>query len=124
MTNPDATTPVRLRLNAALDGLATTFRGMTADPDEINCTCHWGSAQDLARLKTPDVALDPDLLRRSYEATDWDDHAAVLRRILPSLASALVDGHGPLGRPTLVRPHLLSLRAAATTRLGRDLERA
>ncbi|MEV6155447.1 hypothetical protein AB0L53_34410 [Nonomuraea sp. NPDC052129] len=86
------TNSVRLRLDAALDNLATTLRGMTADPDEINCTCHWGSAQELARLKTPDVALDPDLLRRSYEASDWDDHAAVLRRILPSLAAALVDG--------------------------------
>ncbi|MEV0591802.1 hypothetical protein [Nonomuraea cavernae] len=65
---------------------------MTAHPDEHNCSCHWGSAEDLARLKTPDVELDPDLLRRSWEPTDWDDHASVLRRILPQLASALVSG--------------------------------
>jgi hypothetical protein len=97
MTDPDPT-PVRLRLDAALDDLAVTFRGMTAHPDEYNCFCHWGTAADLARLKTPDVDLDPDLLRRSWEATDWHDHAAVLRRILPALATTLVDG---LAEPTL-----------------------
>ncbi|MCA2186955.1 hypothetical protein [Nonomuraea cavernae] len=65
---------------------------MTAHPDEHNCSCHWGSAEDLARLKVPDVELDPDLLRRTWEASDWDDPASVLRRILPQLASALVSG--------------------------------
>jgi hypothetical protein len=39
-----------------------------------------------------DVELDPDLLRRTWEAPDWDDHASVLRRILPQLATALVNG--------------------------------
>jgi hypothetical protein len=65
---------------------------MTAHPDEHNCECHWGSAEDLARLKVPDVELDPDLLRRTWQAPDWDDHGSVLRRILPQLASALVSG--------------------------------
>lgn len=76
----------------ALAGLAVTFRGMTARPDETNCECHWGSAEELALLKTPDVQLDPDLLRRTWAATDWCDHASVLRRILPQLAAALVSG--------------------------------
>ncbi|WP_395365622.1 hypothetical protein ACHGLA_32165 [Streptomyces sp. YH02] len=82
----------RRRLDAALDGLAVTFRGMTAHPDETNCTCHWGSAEDLARLKVADVELDPDLLRRTWQATDWTDKASVLRRILPQFASTLVSG--------------------------------
>src|SRR5947209_2759041 len=70
---------------------------MTAHPDEHNCECHWGSAEELALLKVPDVVLEPDLLRRTCWAPDWDDHASVLRRILPQLASALVAGSaGPL----------------------------
>jgi hypothetical protein len=82
----------RLRLGVAVDGLAVTFRGMTAHPDEHNCECHWGSAEDLARLKVADRELDPDLLRRAWEAIDWSDHASVLRRILPQFATALVGG--------------------------------
>ncbi|MFJ3306499.1 hypothetical protein ACIPSA_25925 [Streptomyces sp. NPDC086549] len=89
MTNPDRT-PAALRLDAALDGLATTFRGMTAHPDENNCECHWGSAEELAQLKVPGTVLDPDLLRRTWQAIDWSDHASVLRRILPQFATALV----------------------------------
>lgn len=82
----------RLRLDAALDGLAGTFRGMTARPDEYNCDCHWGSAEDLAQLKVADAELDFDLLQRTWQAIDWKDHASVLRRILPQFASALVSG--------------------------------
>ncbi|MEV0976829.1 hypothetical protein [Streptomyces sp. NPDC049915] len=84
--------PARRRLSAALDNLSVTFRGMSAHPDERNCTCHWGSAEELALLKTPDVELEPDLLRRTWQAIDWMDHAAVLRRILPQFARALVAG--------------------------------
>ncbi|MEU3898393.1 hypothetical protein [Streptomyces sp. NPDC045251] len=84
--------PAGRRLAAALDGLAVTFRGMTARPDEYNCDCHWGSAEELALLKTPDVELDADLLRRAWRATDWTDHAAVLRRVLPQFAGVLVAG--------------------------------
>ena len=80
------------RLDAALVGLAGAFRGMTARPDEDNCECHWGSAAELALLKVSDVELEPDLLRRTWAATDWDDHASVLRRVLPQLATALVGG--------------------------------
>ncbi|MFJ3707194.1 MULTISPECIES: hypothetical protein [unclassified Streptomyces] len=83
----------RLRLDAALDGLAVTFRGMTARPDEHNCECHWGSAEELAQLKVPDTELDPDLLQRTWGAIDWSDHASVLRRILPQFATSLANGH-------------------------------
>ncbi|MGW4344738.1 hypothetical protein ACWEL8_06505 [Streptomyces sp. NPDC004690] len=82
--------PADRRLSAALTDLSVTFRGMTAHPDEDNCACHWGSPDDLALLKTPDVELEPDLLRRTWQAVDWTDHAAVLRRILPQFARALV----------------------------------
>jgi hypothetical protein len=89
MTQP---TLARRRLDASLARIATTFRGMTAHPDDGNCDCHWGSAEELALLKTPDVALDSDLLRRTYWAGDWDFPDAMLRRILPQLCTALVDG--------------------------------
>ncbi|GGQ23464.1 hypothetical protein [Streptosporangium pseudovulgare] len=85
-------TPARFRLDAALNHMAVTFRGMTAHPDERNCECHWGSAEELARLKEPDAELDLDLLHRTWRAGDWDDHASVLRRILPQLSGALVGG--------------------------------
>ncbi|MER6094188.1 hypothetical protein [Streptomyces bluensis] len=84
--------PARRRLNDALENLSVTFHGMTAHPDEYNCDCHWGSAEELSLLKTPDVELDPDLLRRTWKAVDWTDHAAVLRRILPQFATVLVAG--------------------------------
>jgi len=89
--NPDDT-PARLRLDRALDCLDVAFRGMTARFDETQCDCHWGSEEELAQLKVPDVVLDPDLLRRTWDAPDWNDHGAVLRRILPQFARALVSG--------------------------------
>ncbi|AOP50939.1 hypothetical protein SL103_02765 [Streptomyces lydicus] len=80
------------RLDAALERLAGTFRGMVAHPDEDNCECHWGGAEELARLKVADLALEPDLLRRTWQAVDWGFPAEVLRRILPQLAGELVAG--------------------------------
>ncbi|MGW2207887.1 hypothetical protein [Streptomyces sp. NPDC001781] len=65
---------------------------MTAVGDATQCTCHWGSADELALLKVPDLELDPDLLRRTWSAPDWSDHGAVLRRVLPQFARALADG--------------------------------
>ncbi|WP_246212258.1 hypothetical protein [Streptomyces abyssomicinicus] len=85
-------TSARLRLDHALDRLDVTFRGMTARGDETQCVCHWGSEEELAQLKVPGVVLDPDLLRRTWSAPDWDDHGAVLRRVLPQFARALVNG--------------------------------
>ncbi|MFJ6432276.1 hypothetical protein [Streptomyces sp. NPDC091416] len=82
----------RLRLDAALDHLAVTFAGLTARPDENNCVCHWGAAEELALLKVADTELEPDLLRRTWQAPDWRDHASVLRRILPQFARSLVAG--------------------------------
>ncbi|MEW1910343.1 hypothetical protein AB0442_18105 [Kitasatospora sp. NPDC085895] len=81
----------RTRLDAALEAVAVVFHGATAHPKEYNCPCHWGSAEELALLKVPGVELDPDLLRRSWQAPDWSDHGVVLRRVLPQLAAAVVD---------------------------------
>ncbi|MFF4018281.1 hypothetical protein [Streptomyces sp. NPDC001843] len=89
-------TSARFRLDRALDRLAVTFRGMTARDDEAQCDCHWGSEEELAQLKVPDVELDPDLLHRTWTAPDWIDHGAVLRRILPQFARALVSGTVPM----------------------------
>ncbi|MBC9712502.1 hypothetical protein H9Y04_07945 [Streptomyces sp. TRM66268-LWL] len=79
-------------MDRALDALDLAFRGATAPADEVQCTCHWGSEEELALLKVPGVELSPDLLRRTWEAPDWRDQAAVMRRILPQFAKALVDG--------------------------------
>lgn len=91
MTHP-AQPPVRLPLATALAGLAAVLGGMTAHPDEHNCECRRGSAEELAQLKVPDTELDLDLLRRTWQAPDWSDHASVLRRIVPQFATALVKG--------------------------------
>lgn len=89
--NPDAA-PTRIRLDRALEGLTATFRGMATHPEEDKCECHWGSREDLALLKLPDAELSPDLLRRTWDAPDWRDHGAVLRRILPQFTRELVSG--------------------------------
>lgn len=88
---PDRT-DVSGRLDRALAGVAATFQGMTAHRQESNCECHWGSAEELALLKTPDVPLDDDLLRRTYWTTDWHYPSPLLRRILPQLTQSLVAG--------------------------------
>ncbi|GAB3932908.1 hypothetical protein GCM10027614_02920 [Micromonospora vulcania] len=88
---PDRTN-VRRRLDTALTGVAVSFQGMTAHPEEYNCECHWGSAEELALLKTPDVPLDGELLRRTYWTTDWDYPQELLRRILPQLTRGIVAG--------------------------------
>ncbi|MDX3227092.1 hypothetical protein [Streptomyces sp. ME19-01-6] len=85
-------TSTRRRLDRALDCLDVTFRGMTARSDETQCDCHWGSEEELALLKVAEVELTPDLLHRTWSAPDWNDHGAVLRRILPQFARALVSG--------------------------------
>jgi hypothetical protein len=79
-------------LDTALADLKATFRGMTAHPDEHHCECRWRNGEGLALLRTPDTWLQPALLWRMWWSSDWDDHAAVLRRILPQLTYSLVKG--------------------------------
>ncbi len=88
---PDRTETSGL-LDEALAGVAVAFQGMTAHEQESNCECHWGSAEELALLKTPDVPLDEELLRRTYWAADWHYPGLLLRRILPQVTERLVDG--------------------------------
>ncbi|MFG3283432.1 hypothetical protein [Streptomyces sp. NPDC048111] len=65
---------------------------MKAYSGEVQCACHWGSDEELEQLKVPDVELDADLLLRTWNAPDWSDHGAVLRRVLPQFARTLVNG--------------------------------
>ena len=53
---------------------------------------HGAGTGELSRLKAPDVELEPDLLRRTWRATDWSDHADVPGRVLPQFARVLVAG--------------------------------
>ncbi|CCH19397.1 hypothetical protein [Micromonospora lupini] len=86
------------QLEAALAEVAAAFRGMTAHQLESNCECHWGSAEELALLKTPDVPLDDDLLQRTYWLGDWIYHGPLLRRIMPQVTRGLVTGQvEPIG---------------------------
>ncbi|MER6589333.1 hypothetical protein [Micromonospora chalcea] len=88
---PDRT-ETSVLLDEALAGVAVAFQGMTAHEQESNCECHWGSAEELALLKTPDVPLDDDLSRRTYWTMDWHYPGLLLRRILPQVTQHLVDG--------------------------------
>ncbi|MER5760899.1 hypothetical protein [Streptomyces sp. NPDC002082] len=90
----EAAPAARARLDRALAHLSVTFRGMTAPADEGQCECHWGSPEELALLKLPGPDLDPDLVHRTWSTTDWKDHGAVLRRVLPQFARELTGGLG------------------------------
>ncbi|MBO1331911.1 hypothetical protein [Streptomyces sp. VRA16 Mangrove soil] len=104
-TTTPRTTPRTARLTAALDRIGEVFGGMTASPDETGCTfCY--APEDIALLRQPDVPLPEDLLRSFFhEVPDhFDDHAAVLRRLLPQFTRWLADGseagslgYGPCG---------------------------
>ncbi|MFF3699480.1 hypothetical protein [Streptomyces sp. NPDC002221] len=89
--NSNNTTPQR-RLDCALNSLASAFSGATARQDEAQCDCHWGSEEELSLLKQPGTQLGLDLLDRTWNAPDWKDHGAVLRRILPEFSRALAAG--------------------------------
>lgn len=82
------------RLAAALDELRAVFGGMTA-AGETGCT-HCYSAQDIAFLHRPDVPLPEDLLRMFLHEvpSHFDDHPAVIRRLLPQYGAWLATG-GP-----------------------------
>lgn len=80
------------RLAAALGQLHAVFGGMTA-PGESGCT-HCYSEQDIAFLHRPDVLLPQDLLRMfTHEVpSHFDDHPAVIRRLLPQFGVWLATG--------------------------------
>jgi hypothetical protein len=79
-------------LDTALATIDTVFRGF-ASPDEVGCGyCH--APAETAYLRTPDIAIPVDVVRYYlYEVPDhFDDHPAVLRRLLPQAARAMADG--------------------------------
>ncbi|MER6613170.1 hypothetical protein [Streptomyces xantholiticus] len=79
-------------LDAAVDRIRTVFAGMTS-PAETGCgMCHLPS--ETALLRTPGAQLPDDVLRMfAHEVpSHFDDHRAVMRRILPQLAEQLADG--------------------------------
>ena len=80
-------------IQLAIARVAEVFAGMTARPGEVGCgRCY--STDEVALLRTADVALPADLVRMiAEEAPDhWDDQPAVIRRILPQLAVLLAQG--------------------------------
>lgn len=83
------------RLAAALDRIRTVFGGMTAAPGETGCT-HCYAERDIALLRRPDAPLPDDLLRMfAHEVpSHFDDHPAVIRRLLPQFSEWLATG-GP-----------------------------
>ncbi|MEU6147115.1 hypothetical protein ABZ848_43050 [Streptomyces sp. NPDC047081] len=93
-----------IALDAALADIDTVFNGF-ASPDETGCGhCH--APEETAYLRTPYVRIPVDVVRyylyevpdlphsrlRSSGGTPTDDHAAVMRRLLPQGARAMADG--------------------------------
>ncbi|MFI5553021.1 hypothetical protein [Streptomyces sp. NPDC051738] len=79
-------------LDAALAGVDTAFDGFTS-PDETGCGyCH--ASEETAYLRTPNVRIPVDVVRYYlFEVPDhFNDHAAVMRRLLPQAARAMADG--------------------------------
>ncbi|MFE2638106.1 hypothetical protein ACFXKF_25525 [Streptomyces scopuliridis] len=90
MTSPDVGV---LATAAAVARVAKTFGGMTAQVDESGCgRCF--DAGEVELLRTPDVPLPADLVRRvaQKDPFHWDDRPAILRRVLPQLAVVLAEG--------------------------------
>ncbi|MFH8930477.1 hypothetical protein ACH4D4_25825 [Streptomyces pristinaespiralis] len=82
-------------LDAAVDRIRKVFAGVTS-PMETGCgMCHL--PEETALLRTPDVELPDDVLRLfAHEVPNhFDDHPAVMRRILPQLAAQLATGRFP-----------------------------
>ncbi|WP_327666755.1 hypothetical protein OHN37_10065 [Streptomyces sp. NBC_00485] len=79
-------------LDAALADIDTVFDGF-ASVDETGCGyCH--APEETAYLRTPHVPIPVDVVQYYlFEVSDhFDDHAAVMRRLLPQAARAMADG--------------------------------
>jgi hypothetical protein len=79
-------------LDAALADIETVFSGF-ASPGETGCgLCH--APEETAYLRTPHTRVPLDVVRYYlFEVPDhFDDHAAVMRRLLPQAARALAEG--------------------------------
>jgi len=79
-------------LDAALADIDTVFNGF-ASPTETGCErCYL--PEETATLRTPYTRVPADLVSRFvFEGRDhFEDHAAVMRRLLPQTAHAMADG--------------------------------
>jgi hypothetical protein len=79
-------------LDAALADIDTVFNGF-ASPTETGCErCYL--PEETAYLRTPYTRVPADLVRRFvFESPGhFEDHAAVMRRLLPHTAHAMADG--------------------------------
>ncbi|MFE3035653.1 hypothetical protein ACFXKY_28870 [Streptomyces canus] len=79
-------------LDAALADIDTVFNGF-ASPTESGCErCYL--PEETAYLRTPYTRVPPDLVGRFvFESPGhFEDHAAVMRRLLPQTAHAMADG--------------------------------
>ncbi|MEU2507185.1 hypothetical protein ABZ621_21100 [Streptomyces sp. NPDC007863] len=78
-------------LTAALRRVDAVFGGMTAPAD--GCL-HCYGAEELALLAMPRAPLGDDLARQFFhkEPGHFDDHPAVVRRVLPEFLRCLADG--------------------------------
>lgn len=79
-------------LDAALADVETVFNGF-ASPGETGCERCFGP-EETAYLRTPYRRVPDELLARFVfkDPRHFDDHAAVLRRLLPQTARAMADG--------------------------------
>ncbi|MET7285687.1 hypothetical protein [Streptomyces sp. NPDC005573] len=79
-------------LAAALADIDTVFNGF-ASPAETGCPLCY-APEDAAWLRTPYTTVPPGLLRRFVHdgPGHFEDHDAVLRRLLPQCAHAMADG--------------------------------
>ncbi|MGW3207206.1 hypothetical protein [Streptomyces sp. NPDC001135] len=79
-------------LAAALADIDTVFNGF-AGPHETGCA-HCFLPEETAWLRTPYTRVPADLLRRFVfkDPLHFEDHAAVMRRLLPQTARAMADG--------------------------------
>lgn len=80
-------------LRAAVAHVAEVFAGMAAHPDEKGCSYCWPE-EEIALLLDPDAALPDELVGAVARevGSHWDDHPAVVRRILPRLVVLMASG--------------------------------
>ncbi|WP_328904224.1 hypothetical protein OHR86_33435 [Streptomyces sp. NBC_00441] len=71
----------------------TAFGGMTAQANDTGCGRCFDEVE-VELLRTPDVPLPTDLLRRVAQKDPFHraDQPAIIRRVLPQLAVVLVEG--------------------------------
>ncbi|MEU8132376.1 hypothetical protein [Streptodolium elevatio] len=87
-----------LDLAAAAARVAERFAGSALRSPQDGCG-HCFDERELLLLATPDAQLTRDLaMRAAWKAHQFDDAHGLMRRVLPSLAAAIVDREYDMGR--------------------------